>query len=257
MKKGINTPWGPIGEFVFKRTYARRLDENDVNSPTETFEQTIDRVVKALNTQLRMDLTEKEQDKVREILLSLRGMVAGRFLWQLGTKTVDRLGLLSLQNCAACVIDDPVEPFVWAFEALMLGSGVGYNAQLKNVYSLPPVKKVSISHQNTKDANFIVPDSREGWVILLRKVLESHFKTGEDFTYSTILVRGAGEVIKGFGGTSSGPGILINGITKIHNLLNSRAGNKITPTDAVDIMNIIGTIVVAGNVRRSAQTAIS
>ncbi len=37
-------------------------------------------------------------------LLDLKGTVAGRFLWQLGTSTVDRLGLASLQNCAFTVV---------------------------------------------------------------------------------------------------------------------------------------------------------
>ena len=33
--------------------------------------------------------------------------------------------LPSLQNCAFVVVDDPIRPFTWAFEMLMLGSGVG------------------------------------------------------------------------------------------------------------------------------------
>ena len=48
---------------------------------------------------------------------------AGRFMWQLGTKTVDRLGLPSLQNCAFTVVNEPIKPFIWAFELLMLGAG--------------------------------------------------------------------------------------------------------------------------------------
>lgn len=251
------TPFGPLGYFVYKRTYARRLYDRP-NSPTEEFPQTIDRVLSAARDQLKVpDLKDpKYYKKAKKLLLSLKGSVAGRFLWQLGTTTVDKLGLLSLQNCAFTVIDNPIRPFTWAFEALMLGSGVGYNVQLKHIYSLPKVKQVTITHLATKDADFIVPDSREGWIQLLEKVLESHFISGRDFTYSTILVRGAGELIKGFGGTASGPSILISGIEKITALLNKRAGKKIAPIDALDIMNIIGSIVVSGNVRRSAQIAI-
>lgn len=251
----IKTPFGPLGYFVYKRTYARRLYE-DPNAPTEEFENTIDRVLKASNSQLGLKMNEMEYDKSKKLLMELKGSVAGRFLWQLGTTTVDRLGLLSLQNCAFTVVDDPVRPFTWAFDALMLGSGVGYNIQLKHVYSLPYVKQVTISHVNAKDADFIVPDSREGWIGLLEKVLQAHFYTGQGFTYSTILIRGAGELIKGFGGTASGPAILIQGMEKINAILNSRAGKKLSPIHVLDIMNIIGSIVVAGNVRRSAQIAI-
>jgi hypothetical protein len=76
------------------------------------------------------------------------------------------------------------------------------------------------------------------------------------FTYSTICVRGKGAAIKGFGGTASGPEELCWGIGEISALLNARAGKKLRPIDALDIMNIIGYVVVAGNVRRSAQIAI-
>lgn len=116
-------PWGEIGYITYKRTYARRINENDPNSPTEEFEQTIERVVKACKNQLKVGFTEKEEEELTDILLNLKGMVAGRFLWQLGTNTVKRLGLPSLQNCAVTVVDSPIRPFTWAMDMLMLGSG--------------------------------------------------------------------------------------------------------------------------------------
>lgn len=138
----------------------------------------------------------------------------------------------------------------------MLGSGVGYNIQKEFVYQLPKPKKIKIVRQDTNDADFIVPDSREGWVKLLEEVLRAHFETGKSFTYSTVLVRGKGALIKGFGGLASGPEELCGGITEISKILNARANKKIRPIDALDIMNIIGWIVVSGNVRRSAELAI-
>jgi len=253
----VETPWGPLGYVTYKRTYARRLNENNANSKTEEFENTVDRIVKASDKQLKVGFSSEEEKRLKEILLGLKGSVAGRFMWQLGTKTIDRLGLMSLQNCAFTVVNEPVRPFTWAMDALMLGSGVGYNIQREYVYELPKLKrKVRIVRKDTNDADFIVPDSREGWVKLLRKTLESHFITGEGFTYSTICVRGKGTPIKGFGGVASGPEELCWGIREISKLLNSRAGKKARPIDCLDIMNIIGYIVVAGNVRRSAQIAI-
>ena len=182
--------------------------------------------------------------------------MAGRFLWQLGTKTVDRLGLLSLQNCAFTVVDEPIRPFTWAMDALMLGSGVGYNIQREHVYKLPKPKKVKITRLDTNDADYIVPDSRQGWVELLQKVLEAHFITGKSFTFSTICIRGKGTPIKGFGGLASGPEELCYGMLEINKVLNERANKKMRSIDCLDIMNIIGYIVVSGNVRRSAQIAI-
>lgn len=249
------TPWGPIGYITYKRTYSRRLKENDPNSATEEFGQTVERVIKACRTQLKVGFTEEEEKRAEEIFLSLKGSVAGRFWWQLGTKTVDRLGLLSLQNCAGTVVDS-IRAFTWTMDALMLGSGVGYNIQREYVYQLPKVRKAKIVRQDTNDADFIVPDSREGWVKLLDKVLKAHFKTGKGFSYSTICIRGKGAPIKGFGGVAAGPEELCWGMEQISNVLNARAGKKIRPIDALDIMNIIGFVVVAGNVRRSAQLAV-
>jgi len=164
-------------------------------------------------------------------------------------------GILT-KNCAFTVVDEPIRPFTWAMDMLMLGSGVGYNIQREYVYKLPKAKRAKISRLDTKDADFIVPDSREGWVKLLHKTLESHFITGKGFSYSTICIRGKGELIKGFGGLASGPNDLCTGIEQISEVLNNRAGKQIRPIDCLDIMNIIGQIVVAGNVRRSAQIAI-
>lgn len=253
MKK--QTPWGPLGYITFKRTYSRRLDENNTNSETEEFSESVDRVIKACKTQLKCGFNESEEEELKSIFLNLKGSVAGRFWWQLGTKTVGKLGLLSLQNCAFTTVDS-TRAFTWAMDALMLGSGVGFNIQREFVYQLPKVKKAKIVRLDTNDADFIISDKREGWIKLLECTLKSHFETGKDFTYSTVLVRGKGTPIKGFGGTASGPEELCNGIAEISKILNGRAGKKIRPIDALDIMNLIGSIVVAGNVRRSAEIAI-
>lgn len=250
------TPWGSIGYITYKRTYARRLDENDINSPTEEYYQTIDRIIGACKTQLKIPFSLQDEFEVRSMMSELKGSVAGRFLWQLGTKTVEKLGLMSLQNCAAVAVDHPIRPFTWAMDALMLGSGVGYNIQKKFVYKLPKPKRVVITRQDTADADFIVPDSREGWVSLLEKVLQAHFITGKGFTYSTVCVRGKGAPIKGFGGEASGPEELCWGMEQIGKVLDERVGKQVRPIDVLDVMNIIGYVVVSGNVRRSAQIAI-
>ena len=43
---------------------------------------------------------------------------------------------------------------------------------------------------------------------------------------------------------------------EINKILNAKAGRRLSSVDCLDIMNIIGKIVVAGNVRRSAQIAL-
>lgn len=246
--------WGELGYITYARTYSREKS----NGEKENFSETVERELKGIKKQLKVNFTEKEENYYRTMRHQMKGSVAGRFMWQLGTKTVDQLGLPSLQNCAFVVIDDPIRPFTWAMDMLMLGSGVGYSIKREHVYKLPKVKrkKVKVEQFNDKQADFIVPDTREGWVKLLGKVLKAYFYSGEGFTYSTQLVRDKGEPIEGFGGVASGASILVEGMNHICELLDSRRGKQLRPVDCLDIMNIIGMIVVAGNVRRSAQIAI-
>lgn len=246
--------WGELGFITFARTYAREKKDGT----KESFSDTVEREIWGFDKQLDLKFSDEEKDFYRDMRHKMKGSIAGRFMWQLGTKTVDQLGLASLQNCAFCVIDDPVRPFTWAMDMLMLGSGVGYSIKREHIYKLPKVqrKKVKIERIDDKQADYIVPDTREGWVKLLGKVLKSHFYSGEGFTYSTQLIRGKGEPIKGFGGVSSGAAILVEGMGLISDILNERRGKQLRPIDCLDIMNIIGMIVVAGNVRRSAQIAI-
>lgn len=249
----IETPWSTIGYLTFKRTYARGDEE---------FPDTIARVIDACRDQLNVGFSADEEQRLREYMLELRCSVAGRFLWQLGTPTVDRLGLASLQNCAFTVVDQPVRPFCWAMDMLALGSGVGYNIQREHVRKLPAVRDwfTAPTRVDHGGADFIIPDSREGWVKFLGKTLKAAFlsekRSAGTFTYSTQVVRGKGSPIKGFGGVASGPEDLCWGVGKISEILEKRRGKKIRPIDALDIMNIVGHIIVAGNVRRSAQIAI-
>lgn len=217
----------------------------------------MERVIEACGTQLDCGFTKDEEDRLRNYLLTLKGTVAGRFLWQLGTPFVEKHGLASLQNCAFTTVATP-RAFTWAFDMLMLGSGVGYNIQREYVYKLPEINTGFTGPKRIDEAgaDFIIPDTRQGWVRLLERTLDSAFGNAGPFTYSAQLVRGKGTPIKGFGGVASGPEDLCNGIGEISSILERRRGKQLNPIDCLDIMNIIGSIVVSGNVRRSAQIAI-
>lgn len=246
-------PWGEIGFITYKRTYARPLKDR-----TEELPETVERELKGFEKQLKLSLSTRDKNFYRKMRLNMKGSPAGRFVWQLGTKTVDRLGLASLQNCAFTLIDHPVRPFTWAMDMLMLGSGVGFSIEREYVSKLPKVKnrRIKIERLDESGADFIIPDTREGWIKLLGRVLKAYFYSGKGFTYSTQLIRGEGAPIKGFGGSASGPEYLVKGINQIIEILESKKGNQLSGVDCMDIMNIIGTIVVSGNVRRSAQLCI-
>ncbi len=251
--KGKNPNWGfnGLGYVVYKRTYARPKEDGT----TEEWYETVARCVNGAQ-EIGANYTKEEAERLYDLVFNLKCNFAGRMLWQLGSPTVKKYGGASLLNCWFTSMTDP-EDFCFIFENLMLGGGVGFSVKREDIHELPKVKVgVNITHKPTKDADFIVPDSREGWVSLLGKVIRGFFQTGKSFSYSTVLVRASGEKISGFGGTASGPTILVEGMQKIVKVFQSREGKKLRSIDVLDINNIIDSIVVAGNVRRSAQSAI-
>jgi len=251
--KDKSAPWGfnGLGYIVYKRTYSRLMD----NGSYEEWYETIERCLNGAQ-QIGTGYTKKEIERLFDYMFNLKCNLAGRMLWQLGTDGIQRYKGNSLLNCWFVAIKN-IKDFCFLFENLMLGGGVGFSVRREDVHELPKVREgVIISHKNTNDADFIVPDSREGWVKLLYKTLKSFFITGKSFTYSTILIRGYGELIKGFGGTASGSKILVEGIEEICQVIKSRENKKLRSVDVLDICNIIGKIVVSGNVRRSAQVAL-
>jgi ribonucleoside-triphosphate reductase len=240
--------WSNLSKIVYRRTYSR----GDL-SHSESFKETVARVIRG-NLQ-NIDpkfLLPNEAERLAYLMLNRKAMPAGRGLWYSGTTSHERLGGAALCNCWFTTADD-WNNFVMAMDLLMLGGGVGMSIEHRFVSRLSKIKKnVTIVHKATKDADFIIPDSREGWCELVRRVFESYFVTGRSFSYSTVCVRGFGEPIAGFGGVASGPIPLIKCVEKLVDLLKAREGRHIRPIDALDILCSIGEMVVAGNVRRSA-----
>ena len=247
-------PWGfgGLGEIVFLRTYSRKIEGTD---QTESWTQTIQRIIEGAGD-IGVPFSTEDAEHLFDHMFNLRCAVSGRALWQLGTPLVKQFSGTSLNNCFYTNIEK-IEDFEMLFDYLMLGGGVGFSVERSKIHELPKVKLVgSITAERTNDADFIVPDSRQGWRELLHKVLESYFKNGKSFTYSTILIREFGTPLKTFGGTASGSGALVDGVVDICKVLDNRVGKKLRSIDVLDICNIIGRIVVSGSSRRSAQIAI-
>lgn len=237
--------WSNLAKVVYKRTYAR----SDTGT-LENWNDTITRVIRG-NTQGHK-LKDSELNQLEFLMLNRKAIPAGRGLWYSGSPSHSRIGGVALNNCWFTTADD-IDNFVLAMDLLMLGGGVGLSVEHKFVSKLPKVKKdVKIIHMASQDADFIVPDSRQGWCELLHRVLESFFITGKSFTYSTVCVRAYGQKIVGFGGLSSGPGPLVKFIENLCGILIAREGRHARPIDAMDILCSTGEMVVAGNVRRSA-----
>jgi len=239
-------PFSNLANVVFTRTYKRPRPTGGIESFSDVVERVVAGNVKGHN------VSEQEISRLKYFLSERKAGPGGRGWWFSGTDAQAKLGGLGLVNCWTLAADDWMN-FVVAQGYLMTGGGVGMTVEAKYSDKLPRVKKeVSIIHKLTKDADYIVPDSREGWCKLLQRVLEAWFVTGKGFTYSTICIRTAGEPIRGFGGVSSGPRPLVRMVEKICSILMTRQGRKLRPIDCADVLCCVGEMVVSGNVRRSA-----
>ena len=147
-------PWGfdGLGYVVYKRTYARVIDEK--NNITEEWWQTLQRVVDGAEA-IGAGLTESESERLFDYMFNFKASVGGRMLWQLGTHNNTRLGGDSLVNCWFVNLTKP-EDFSWMFERLMLGGGVGFS--VTNSEALGRVRQGTVQHLNEPDADYIVPD---------------------------------------------------------------------------------------------------
>ncbi len=264
--------WGPLGLTVFKRTYARTL-----HSIPERYQQlarkhglkvseewwlTIARVVEGTyrfqeqhcKSQILYWNPAKSQRSAQEmyrLIFDFKFLPPGRGLWMMGTDYIHERGGAALNNCAfTSTIDidkDFSAPFTFLMDMSMLGVGVGGDCRGSGkVKIIMPVISCDYVH--------VVPDSREGWVELVKRILDAF--VGKDTIPAEIdytQLRGEGVPIKGFGGTSSGYEPLMELVRDLCSLLHKRAGSVITSEDIVDIFNMIGRCVVAGNIRRSAE----
>ena len=252
--------WGPLGYITYKRTYARPIPNEN---RTEEFFETLKRVVEGCfslqkNHCLKLGLpwSEDKAHKSAEIMYKkmwdFKFSAPGRGLWVMGTPFIDKHGSMALNNCGFCSTEDidikGSMAFEWTMDALMLGVGIGFDTKGAN--------KIIIQKPILTNDVFVISDSREGWVKSLSILLHSFFR-GENLSvmdYS--IIRPAGSPIRGFGGVASGPKPLLDLHVGIRELLEPKIGKYLTSVDIVDIFNMIGKCVVAGNVRRSAEIAL-
>lgn len=125
----------------------------------------------------------------------------------------------------------------WTRAHLLTGVGVGFDTEARG--------KIDVLTPGPPEPH-VVEDSREGWVESMRALLDAFFVGSAlpQFDYS--LVRPAGSSIKGFGGVSQGPEPLKQLHQDVLAVLSAQEGQKITSRTIVDINNLIGRCVVAG-----------
>lgn len=162
-------------------------------------------------------------------------------------------GFILTSNCAfvdtANIAEEGSEPFRFLMDMSMLGVGVGFDTEGHG--------KINVKQPKGETETVVVEDNREGWVYAIGRLIDSYLFGGNPVELDTSKVRPYGEPIQGFGGVASGPKPLVQGFNGIRDVLKNRVGELITSVDITDIQNIIGKIVVAGNVRRTAEIAFS
>lgn len=282
--------WGPLGWITYKRTYARWADRAETRR-----EEWYETVRRAVEGNINLDPRPRTAEVIEELLAEGEEMFdsifnfawtpPGRGLWISGTDYAYANGD-AMVNCWCLDIkpgtyeDDkgpkPSYPFVMAMDLLAKGGGVGFNATRENVLQMPPVQNTVTVHivcdprhpniheigasdiPQVTHTMIRVDDSREGWYNALRVVIDNHFKKGRNrnVVFDVSDIRPYGAPIRGFGGTAAGPGPLVGILRDVSALLNDLVGTQMSPVEAVDIMNMVGKCIVAGNVRRSSELAL-
>lgn len=256
--KNIPPPFGfnGLGLLVYMRTYSR-LKKNGQN---EQWYETVERVVNGvysmqknhiLNYGLGWNQTKGQQSaqEMYDRMFNMKFLPPGRGLWAMGTDITTKGIFAALNNCAFVSTENIkinlTKPFEFLMDMSMLGVGVGFDVKGEG--------KIIIQKPSYAPLNYIIPDTREGWVESVKLALLAYFKGTPFPTFDYSLIRAEGEPIKTFGGTACGPEPLHILHNQIIDTLDPTIGQPISITQIVDLMNMIGCCVVAGNVRRTAE----
>lgn len=247
-----------FGQALYYRTYSRTMK-------TGSQEHWPDTVIRVTNgtMSIRKDFYIKNHiewdesywqnfaNKFANSMYKMHWLPPGRGLWAMGSDFVYERGSMALYNCAATVLGDNTsfpEDIAWLMDSLMHGVGVGFQ---------PRRDGLKLKQPKLDRYDFMVPDTREGWVDLIRRVLDA-FCMGTQLPYAIYdLVRPAGIRIKGFGGVSSGPEPLAKLVRRLEEeCLKFLRGHTDIVEFKTNCCNLVGTCVVAGNVRRSAEIGV-
>jgi ribonucleoside-triphosphate reductase len=253
-----------ISQAIFERTYSRKKP----NGQNETWEETVDRVVRG-NTRMDNTCTDYKREELRKSLLGMDILPGGRHLWATGAE-----GKEFISNCYATGWSQGwIEHYRFMFLRLMEGGGVGSNYS-NALMRLPPKLSAPIVHAvchhmhpdykqiagvenigNLPNCGIVrVGDSRSGWAYALEQLLlaaESSNPIHIAFDYGTVRPRGSD--IAGSGGKASGPAALHQIFLDIATAIRE---NKPDSIMAMLISHAIAKGVMAGNSRRSAQIAV-
>jgi ribonucleoside-triphosphate reductase (thioredoxin) len=244
-----------IQQFQFFDKYSR-FDEG--LGRRETWVETVERAVSFLHelvaTRTGRDLGSEFYGRIRSSILGMRSMPSMRLLAMAGAAA--RRDNLTIYNCSYLPVAD-LESWVEGLLISMAGCGVGFSVESQYVENLPKVKRPrqADGYEYVPTDVYVVEDTAEGWGDALRAGLERWFEGG-DIRFDLSGLRPAGSVLRTKGGRSSGPEPLRQLLDFTRSRIRSRAGRRLRPIDAHDIMCMVGSAAVAGGVRRTAMISL-
>lgn len=161
-----------------------------------------------------------------------------------------------MYNCSSTYADRP-EFFGEAFYLMLCGCGVGFSVQKHHVAKLSPIAK-----RDDDAAEFVVPDSIEGWAQAADVLMSSFFVdggkhpeyAGKKIYFNLEQIRPKGAHISG-GFKAPGPDPLRKALDLMEALLKRelQAGRTtLRPIVVYDLTMYIADAVISGGVRRSA-----
>lgn len=261
-------PWGfpigggnSLGEITWFTKYARTKSDGTKERWHEGCRRVVEGTYSILKdhcishrTPWNANKAARAAEEMYDRLWSMKWTPPGRGLWMMGTKFIFEEGSAALQNCAFLSTEklgpsNPTLPFVRLMEMSMLGIGVGFDTR--------GAGKLTVHRPGPSTVTYRIEDSREGWCKSTELLLRSYLLPGQE-TVELIYddIRDAGQPIKRFGGTAAGPGPLRTLHKSLRMILDRHEGQSLSSTLIVDIGNLVGRCVVAGNVRRSAEIAL-
>ena len=271
LKKSEFNEDAPAANPVFYRTYSRKNSDGT----RESFAEVCERVIKGLGKLGKF--SDEEVSLVSGQLARKQMLPSGRWLWVGGTEWINNPQNFSgAYNCTSTELVD-WEAFGLMMDLAMMGSGTGAIIEDRMIQKLPSIRNYirimsiegvgSTSPENRNENTAIdyvgnnltvrVGDSRRGWVDAYTAVLEASTELRVDWQRPINLridlssVRPAGQKLKGFGGTSN-PIKLESLFNRIITTTNGAVGRHLTSVECCLLLDEAASVVVAGNIRRSA-----
>ncbi|WHL30629.1 ribonucleoside-triphosphate reductase [Cylindrospermopsis phage Cr-LKS4] len=258
----------PTAYPVFFRTYSR-MTKLGRESWKEVCNRTIDGIsaLGRFTPEERVLLTKQQEQ--------LKVLPSGRWLWVGGTKWIDNpKNYPGAYNCTSTNLED-WEAFALMMDLAMMGCGTGaiiepqYYKKLPIVYNHINVEvkgnpgdhlvrtehTIFVLDYQNKTAYITVGDSRKGWVdayaALLSVASDIEFLGRLSLVVDVGSIRKAGEKLKQFGGIAN-PAKIKDLFYNCVKILNKAIGKQLNSVECCLLIDEAASVVVAGNIRRSA-----